>query len=77
MNNFNAILAIIKKNCLVPGPPCIGCMCHIKRELDSGYHEHIDFYLGFLNDLELIEYDAQLQQITLTETGKSSTALFA
>jgi hypothetical protein len=77
MNNFNAVLTIIKKNCFVPGTPRIGYMSHIKRELDSGYHEHIDFYLGFLNDLGLIEYDTQLQLITLTETGKSTTALFA
>lgn len=76
MNNFNVVLDVIKKNCLVTGVPCTSCMWHIKQALDSVYHEHIDFYLGFLNDLGLIEYDTHLEQITLTETGMSTTALF-
>ena len=76
MNNFNVVLEIIKNNCLAPDTPCAGWMSHIKQELDVVYHEHIDFYLSFLHDLGLIEYDKLLQQITLTETGKSTTALF-
>lgn len=76
MNNFNVVLEIIKNNCLAPGTPCAGCISHIKQGLDVVYHEHIDFYLSFLHDLGLIEYDKLLQQITLTETGKSTTALF-
>ncbi len=77
MNNFNIVLEIIKKNCVDAGIPCNTCLSHIRSGLDVVYHEHIDFYLSFLHDLGLIEYDKQHQQITLTETGKSTTALFA
>lgn len=77
MNNFNLVLGIIKSYCLSPSTPCAGCISHIKQELDEVYHEHIDFYLSFLHDLGLIEYDRLLEQITLTETGKCTTALFA
>ncbi len=77
MNNFDIVLEVIRKNCSAPGVPSDSCINQIRQGLDEVYHEHIGFYLSFLHDLGLIEYDKLLQQITLTETGKSTTALFA
>lgn len=76
MNNFDIVLEIIKNNCNNAGVPCEGCMHAIKQKLDATYHEHIDFYLGFLHDLGLILYDVQQQEITLTETGKNTKGIF-
>lgn len=77
MNNFNIVHSAIRKSCPEPGVPNEQCIEYIKSELDEQYHEHIDFYLSFLQDLGLIEYEDGGRPISITEQGLSVPEVFA
>ncbi len=76
MNNFNAVHSAIRKKCVQPNVPYTDCLNCIETELDVAYHEHIDFYLSFLEDLGLIVYDTQRKVIIITERGRSTEQIF-
>jgi len=76
MNNFNIVHAAIRKRCVNVNEASADCFGHILTELDPAYHEHIDFYLSFLQDLGLIAYDAQSQSIAITERGRNTEQIF-
>ena len=76
MNNFNIVHAAIRKRCTSVDEPSADCMEHILAALDSAYHEHVDFYLSFLQDLGLIKYDAATRMVSITERGRNTEQIF-
>jgi len=56
--------------------PDADCISSILSELDPSYHEHVDFYLSFLQDLGLIKYDATTKTVCITERGKNTEQIF-
>ncbi|GAA4460527.1 hypothetical protein GCM10023093_03320 [Nemorincola caseinilytica] len=77
MNVFNIVLAIIRRRCVHVNVPYDGCLDDIRSEIDAMYHENIDFYLDFLQDLGLIKYNMQEKAISLTERGRYTETLFS
>jgi hypothetical protein len=77
MNNFNLILAAIRRQCTLVNVPYNDCIEEVRSELDSTHHEHLDFYLSFLQDLGLIKYQTTDRTIILTELGKKTERLAA
>lgn len=76
MNIFNVVLAVIRRRCVQVNVPYSDCLDQIKAEIDVMYHENIDFYLDFLQDLGLIKYNVNERAICLTERGRFTEALF-
>lgn len=52
------------------------CLEQIKSDLHENYHEHIDFYLSFLQDLGLIKYEEGGRIISITEQGMNVPEVF-
>ncbi len=75
MNNFNIVLAAIRQ-CARVNVPSTECFERVKDKLDTQYHEHLDLYLDFLQDLGLIHYNVLNRNITLTERGRCTEQLF-
>lgn len=76
MNNFNIVHSAIRKSCSEPDVPSERCLEQIKTELHEDYHEHIDFYLSFLQDLGLIKYEDGGRLISITEHGMNVQEVF-
>jgi hypothetical protein len=76
MNNFNIVHSAIRKSCSEPDVPNEECLKQIKSELHESYHEHIDFYLSFLQDLGLIKYEDGGKIISITEQGRNVPEVF-
>lgn len=76
MNNFNIVHAAIKKRCVRVNEPTADCIETILGSLDSAYHEHVDFYLSFLQDLGLIKYDPSSRTVSITERGVNTEQIF-
>lgn len=76
MNNFNIVHSAIRKRCVRVDEPNSDCISSILTDLDPSYHEHVDFYLSFLQDLGLIKYDAASRTISITERGKNTEQIF-
>jgi len=76
MNNFNIVHAAIRKKCIHANVASEECFEHILTELAPAYHEHIEFYLSFLQDLGLIVYEADKRSISITERGRSTEQIF-
>lgn len=76
MNIFNIVLAAIRRKCQLTNVPYSDCFDYIKNETEAQYHENLDFYLDFLQDLGLIKYDVSEKIILLTERGRNTETLF-
>ncbi|MBX2906546.1 MAG: hypothetical protein KF744_10940 [Taibaiella sp.] len=76
MNNFNIVHAAIRKRCDRVNEPNADCIDAILQELDATYHEHVDFYLSFLQDLGLIKYNHATREVSITERGKNTEQIF-
>lgn len=76
MNNFNVVHAAIRKRCPHANMPFEDCLDHIKNALHEDYHEHIEFYLSFLQDMGLIRYEDGGRVITITERGRATEQVF-
>jgi predicted transcriptional regulator len=77
MNNFNVLLATIRQHCLQANEPSSDCFEIVKSALDSAYHEHLDFYLSFLEDLGLIKYNNKEKTIAITDKGILTEKVFS
>ncbi len=77
MNNFNIVHLAVRKSCSEPYVPNEKCLEQIKSDLHESYHEHIEFYLSFLQDLGLIKYEEEGRLISITEQGLSVPEVFA
>lgn len=77
MNNFNVVLNAIRRRCHAIGWSYCDCFDCIKSDLNPQYHDDIDFYLDFLQDLGLIKYDTENKGISITVKGKFTERLFA
>jgi len=77
MNNFNIVHLAVRKSCSEPDVPNEKCLKQIKSDLHETYHEHIEFYLSFLQDLSLIKYEEGGRLISITKQGLSVTEVFA
>jgi hypothetical protein len=76
MNIFNVVLAAIRLRCAQTDVPYADCFDFIKEKIDVKYHENLDFYLDFLQDLGLIKYSIADRHITLTARGRATETLF-
>lgn len=76
MNNFNIVHAAIRKKCIRVNEPSEDCIAEILTNLDAIYHEHVDFYLSFLQDLGLIVYDPGSKTVAITERGRNTEQIF-
>lgn len=76
MNIFNVVLAAIRRKCVLTNVPYADCLEYVKADIDAIYHENLDFYLDFLQDLGLIKYNIGERAISLTERGKYTETLF-
>lgn len=77
MNIFNILLTAIRRKCIHTNMPYADCFDYIKEHTELQYHENLDFYLDFLQDLGLIKYSLEDRQITLTERGRATEVLFS
>ena len=76
MNNFNIVLSAIQKQCIHVNEPNKDCFEVVRSELDISYHENLDLYLDFLQDLGLIIYNSKEKSIALTELGNITKIVF-
>ncbi len=77
MNIFNVVLDTIRRKCTRVNAPYADCWEYLKSEIEQPYHENLDFYLDFLQDLGLIKYDMRNKTISLTERGRYTEKLFS
>lgn len=76
MNVFNILLSAIRQKCVHVNVPYPECFEYVKMQIEEQYRENIDFYLDFLQDLDLIRYDVGEKIICITKRGQATEVLF-
>jgi hypothetical protein len=76
VNTFDFVLHVIKEHCEEIDVPSKECFEQVKSKLDEQDQVQLDFYLDFLQDLGLIEYNGNNHLIVLTAAGKYTDHLF-
>jgi len=70
------VLTAIKEHCKEINVPSQECFEKVRAELEEKDQTHLDFYLDFLQDLGLIQFNDNNKFIILTERGKYTDHLF-